>query len=177
MQADQPTQPPSSEESAAAQAGSGPTAPEPGPGRPEAVPLPDLAEQLAQAQAQAAEHYDRYVRAAAEMDNVRRRAQEDVAKAHKYSIEAFAESLLPVRDSLEMALKVDTPTVTNLKEGVEATLRLLASVFEKNKLLEIDPAGQKFDPNRHQAISMVPVSATHPPVPRMVEPAALIRPG
>ncbi len=120
---------------------------------------------LAAAEAKAAEHYELYVRARAEMDNIRKRAQEDVAKAHKYSIEGFAESLLPVRDSLEMALKVDTPTVEALKEGVEATLQLMASVFEKNKLLVIDPAGEKFDPNRHQAISMVPAGAVNPPVP------------
>jgi molecular chaperone GrpE len=125
---------------------------------------PGLAQQLAEAQAKAAEHYDLFVRAHAEMDNIRRRAQEDVSKAHKYAIEAFAEDLLPVRDSLEMALKADAPTVESIREGVEATLKLMASVFEKNKLLEIHPAGEKFDPNRHQAISMVPAGATNPPV-------------
>ena len=140
------------------------------PGQPEAAlagedlgqSLPQL---LADAQAKAAENFDLFVRARAEMENVRRRAQEDVSKAHKYAIEAFAESLLPVRDSLEMALKVDSPTVESMKEGVQATLALMASVFEKNKLLEIDPAGQKFDPNLHQAISMVPAGAKQPPVP------------
>jgi molecular chaperone GrpE len=124
----------------------------------------DLPQRLADAQAKAQEHYDLYLRAVADKENLRRRAQEDVAKAHKYAIEAFAEAVLPVRDSLEMALKADTPTVENLKEGVEATLRLLASAFEKNKLMVIDPAGEKFDPNRHQAISMVPSAATQPPV-------------
>jgi molecular chaperone GrpE len=124
----------------------------------------ELPQLLADAQAKAAENYDMYLRAVAEMENVRRRAQEDVSKAHKYAIESFAESLLPVRDSLEMALKADAPSVESIREGVAATLKLFASVFEKNKLLEIDPAGQKFDPNRHQAISMVPVSATNPPV-------------
>ena len=116
-------------------------------------------------EARAAEHYDAFVRARAEMENVRKRAQEDIARAHKFAVESFAESLLPVRDSLEMALKVDVPTVESLREGVEATLRQLASTFEKNKLLEINPVGEKFDPNRHQAISTVPVSATHPAVP------------
>jgi len=124
----------------------------------------ELPQLLADAQAKAGENYDMYLRAVAEMENVRRRAQEDVSKAHKYAIESFAESLLPVRDSLEMALKADTPSVESIREGVAATLKLFASVFEKNKLVEIDPAGQKFDPNRHQAISMVPVSATNPPV-------------
>lgn len=125
----------------------------------------ELPQMLADAQARAAENHDLYVRAVAEMENVRRRAQEDVAKAHKYAIESFAESLLPVRDSLEMALKADAPSVESIREGVESTLRLLASVFEKNRLLEIDPVGQKFDPNRHQAISVVPAGATSPPVP------------
>lgn len=125
----------------------------------------DPAGLLAAAEAKAAENYELYLRARAEMDNIRRRAQEDVAKAHKYGIESFAESLLPVKDSLEMALKADAPSVDSLREGVEATLQLLATVFERNKLLEIDPAGQKFDPNLHQAISMVPGSAVNPPVP------------
>jgi molecular chaperone GrpE len=124
----------------------------------------DLAQRLSDAEAKLAEMQDQYLRAVAEVENVRRRAQEDVARAHKYGIEGFAESLLPVRDSLEMALTADTPTVGNLKEGVEATLRLLVSAFEKNRLLQIDPQGEKFDPNRHQAISTVPASATQPPV-------------
>ena len=91
------------------------------------------------------------------------RGQDEVAKAHKYGIESFAEALLPVRDSLELALASDAPSIENLKEGVEATLRLLATVFEKNKLVAIDPAGQKFDPNLHQAISMVPGHSANPP--------------
>lgn len=143
----------------------GPYAPEGS--RPTAAPAEagaDPAQRLSETEAKLAEMQDQYLRAVAEVENVRRRAQEEVAKAHKYGIEAFAESLLPVKDSLEMALKVDTPTVGNLKEGVEATLRLLASAFEKNRLLEIDPQGQKFDPNRHQAISTVPAAATQPPV-------------
>ena len=123
-----------------------------------------LEARLAAAEAKAAEHYDLYVRAVADMENVRRRAQEDVSKAHKYAIESFAESLLPVRDSLELALKTENVSLESMREGVEATLRLFASVFEKNKLIVIDPAGQKFDPNLHQAISMVPGSAANPPV-------------
>ncbi|HLS57097.1 MAG TPA: nucleotide exchange factor GrpE [Zeimonas sp.] len=131
---------------------------------PTGQPGSDLAQRLADVEATAAELRDQYLRAVAELENVRRRAQEDVAKAHKYGIEGFAESLLPVKDSLEMALKADTPTVDNLKEGVDATLRLLASAFEKNRLLEIDPQGERFDPNRHQAISTVPAAATQPPI-------------
>lgn len=122
------------------------------------------ADRLAELEAQCAELKDQYLRAVAETENIRRRSQDEVAKAHKYGIESFAEALLPVRDSLELALKVDAPSVENLKEGVEATLRLMAAVFEKNRLLEIDPAGQKFDPNLHQAISMVPGASASPPV-------------
>ena len=124
----------------------------------------DLPQMLADAQAKATENYDLFLRAVADLENARRRAQDDVAKAHKFAIESFAEGLLPVRDSLEMALKADAPSVDSIREGVEATLKLFASVFEKNKLVEIDPVGEKFDPNRHQAISMMPVSATNPPV-------------
>ena len=124
----------------------------------------DPAQRLSEAEAKLADMQDQYLRAVAEVENVRRRAQEEVAKAHKYGIEAFAESLLPVRDSLEMALAADAPSVENLKEGVEATLRQLASAFEKNRLIEIDPQGEKFDPNRHQAISTVPAAATQPPM-------------
>ncbi len=122
------------------------------------------AEALALAQAEAAEFKDLYVRAKAEMENVRRRGQDDVAKAHKFAIEGFAESLLPVRDSLEMALRSESPTIESLKEGVDATLRLLSGAFARHKLVEINPVGEKFDPNRHQAISMVPASSTEPPV-------------
>ncbi len=102
------------------------------------------------------------LRARAEMENLRKRGQLDVAAAHKYANEGFAESLLPVRDSLEMALQVDTPTVENLREGVEATLRLLSAAFDRHKLHAIDPVGEKFDPNRHQAISMVPAGDVPP---------------
>ncbi|MDO8439108.1 MAG: nucleotide exchange factor GrpE, partial [Telluria sp.] len=90
---------------------------------------------------------------------VRRRAQEDIARAHKFAIESFAETLVPVKDSLEMALKVETPSIDSLKEGVEMTLRQLSTAFEKNRLVEINPqAGEKLDPMKHQAISMVPAA-------------------
>ena len=127
-------------------------------------PHHEVEERLAAAIAEAAEFRDLYLRSKAEVENVRRRAQDDVAKAHKFAIEGFAESLLPVKDSLEMALRTEAPSIESLREGVDATLRLLASAFERNRLVEIDPAGQKFDPNLHQAISMVPASATQPPV-------------
>lgn len=130
-----------------------------------AEPHQELEQRLANALAEAAEFKDQFLRARAEVENMRRRAQEDVAKAHKFAIEAFAEALLPVKDSLELALKSDSPNLDSMLEGVQATLRLLGSAFEKNRLLEVDPAGQKFDPNLHQAISMVPGDSVQPPVP------------
>jgi molecular chaperone GrpE len=100
---------------------------------------------------------DAYLRAKAEADNTRRRAQEDIAKAHKFAIESFAESLLPVKDSLEMALKVETPSIESLKEGVDMTLKQLVAAFDKHRLIEVNPQqGEKLDPMKHQAISMVP---------------------
>jgi len=118
---------------------------------------PALEEQLAAAQAKLAEAQDAFMRAKAEGENIRRRAQEDVAKAHKFAVESFAEAMLPVKDSLEMALKVDAPSVDSLKEGVEMTLKQLNSAFERNRLVEVMPAaGEKLDPNKHQAVAMVP---------------------
>ena len=118
---------------------------------------PSLEERLAAAEARASEMHDAFLRAKADIENIRRRAQEDVAKAHKFAIESFAEALVPVKDSLEMALKLDTPSVESLKEGVEMTLKQLASAFERNRLQEINPVpGEKLDPMKHQAISMVP---------------------
>lgn len=127
--------------------------------------LDSLKAELQAAQAKAAEHYDALLRAVADGENIRRRAQEDVSKAHKFAVESFAESLLPARDSLEMALNLPDQSMEKLKEGVEATLRQLSSAFEKNKLLEVSPLGEKFDPHKHQAISMMPAASTNPPVP------------
>lgn len=134
------------------------------PAEPSADPSADMAQLLARAQAEAIEFRDQFLRAKAEAENIRRRGQDDVLKAHKFAIESFAESLLPVRDSLEMALSNASGSPESLKEGVDATLRLLANAFERHKLLEINPVGQKFDPNRHQAISMVPGNSVDPPV-------------
>lgn len=116
----------------------------------------DLAAQLAEAQAKAAEHYDAFLRARADVENIRKRAQDDIAKAHKYSVESFATELLPVKDSLEAALATENATPEALRGGVELTLKQLAAVFEKSNLREINPANEKFDPHRHQAISMLP---------------------
>ena len=113
-------------------------------------------ELLRQAERKAQEHHDAWLRAKAETDNVRKRAQIDVANAHKYAIESFAQELLPVKDSLEAALAADAATVDAIRSGVEITLKQLNAVFEKANLTEINPVGQKFDPHRHQAISMLP---------------------
>jgi molecular chaperone GrpE len=116
-----------------------------------------LEEQLAATEAKLAEMHDAFMRARADGENIRRRAQEDVAKAHKFAVESFAEALVPVKDSLEMALKVETPTLESLKEGVEMTLKQLSAAFERNRLLAIEPAqGDKLDPNKHQAVAVVP---------------------
>jgi molecular chaperone GrpE len=116
-----------------------------------------LQQQLIAAESKAAEMQDAYLRAKAEAENIRRRAQEDVTRAHKFAVENFAEGLLAVKDSLEMALSIQTPSIESLKEGVEMTLKQLSAAFEKNKLLEISPAlGEKLDPMKHQAVSAVP---------------------
>jgi molecular chaperone GrpE len=130
-----------------------------GHGAPAGTPeqAPSIDSQLASMEAKAADLEDAYLRARADLENLRRRAQEDITRAHKFAIESFAEALLPVKDSLETALKVDTPSVESLKQGVDMTLRQLDSAFEKNRLAEINPQpGDKLDPMRHQAISMVP---------------------
>jgi molecular chaperone GrpE len=104
-----------------------------------------------------AEMSDAYLRAKAEAENTRRRAEEEVSKARKFAVESFAESLLPVKDSLEAAIAIQAATPEQLLEGVHATLRQLASALERNKVVEINPsASTRFDPHQHQAISVVP---------------------
>ena len=123
---------------------------------PAAGETPVLARQLAELETKLAEAQDAFLRAKADAENIRRRAQEDISKAHKFAVESFAEALLPVRDSLEMALKIETPSIESLKEGVEMTLKQLSSAFERNRLVEVNPqVGEKLDPMKHQAISMV----------------------
>jgi len=116
----------------------------------------DLGQRLEEAEAKLAEMQDAFLRAKADAENIRRRAQEDISKAHKFAIEGFAEALLPVKDSLEMALKIEAPSVESLKEGVDMTLKQLVAAFERNRLVEVNPQpGEKLDPMKHQAISMV----------------------
>ncbi|MFM0174556.1 nucleotide exchange factor GrpE [Paraburkholderia sediminicola] len=111
---------------------------------------------LAEAEAKIAELQESFLRAKAETENVRRRAQEDVAKAHKFAIESFAEHLLPVIDSLEAAVTHSSDDLQKVREGVELTLRQLTGALEKGRVVALNPIGEKFDPHRHQAISMVP---------------------
>ena len=115
-----------------------------------------LTKKLIEAESRVQENHEAFVRAAAEADNARRRAQEDIAKAHKFAIEKFAEYLLPVADSLEAALTDTSGDQAKLREGVELTFKQLISALEKGRVTIIDPVGEKFDPNKHQAISAVP---------------------
>ena len=115
------------------------------------------ADELAKAQAEIAELKDAWLRARAETENVRRQGQADVARAHKYAIETFAKELLPVRDALEQTLSADASvSVETLKKGAELTLKSLDAAFARAQITEIDPAGQKFDPHRHEAMQAVP---------------------
>ena len=114
-------------------------------------------EELAQLKAKHAEVADAYLRSQADQQNTRRRAEEEISKARKFAVEAFAESLLPVCDSLEAGLAIPNATPEQIREGAEATLRQLKSALERNRVVEISPpAGTKFDPHQHQAISVVP---------------------
>lgn len=112
---------------------------------------------LAALEVRHAELNDAYLRSRAEIENVRRRSEEEVSKVRKFAVESFAESLLPVRDSLEMAVGLPNATNEQLLEGVHATLRQLTHAMDRHKLLQINPEpGTKFDPRQHQAISVVP---------------------
>jgi molecular chaperone GrpE len=118
---------------------------------------PSLETQLAELQARHTEVADAYLRAKAEAENTRRRAEEEMSKARRFAVEAFAESLLPVTDSMEAAIALPNATNEQLLEGVHATLRQLAQALERNKVVAINPpAGTRFDPHHHQAISVVP---------------------
>jgi molecular chaperone GrpE len=121
--------------------------------------MPSTEELLRKAELDAQEHHDAWLRAKAETENIRKRATLDVANAHKYAVENFAAELLAVKDSLEAALAVETATVESLISGAELTLKQLTSAFDKFSLAEVNPVGQKFDPHRHQAISMVEAEA------------------
>ena len=118
---------------------------------------PSVEQRLAELESKHAEMADAFLRAKAETENIRRRAEEEIAKARKYAVEAFAESLLPVKDSLEAAIAVETSSPQQMLDGVHLTLRQLTTALERHKVVEINPpVGTRFDPHQHQAISVVP---------------------
>lgn len=121
----------------------------------EATEQPDLAQLLKEAERKAVEHHDAWLRARAETENIRKRAQTDVSNAHKYAVENFSSELLTVMDSLDAALAVENATVENFKDGMELTQKQLTAVFDKFNIQVIDPAGEKFDPHQHQAMCTV----------------------
>jgi molecular chaperone GrpE len=120
-----------------------------------AEPASHLATLLKEAEDEAAQLKDAWLRAKAETDNLRKQAQNDLAKAHRYAIERFAGELLTVRDALELTLATPNATTEALKDGVELTLKNLNAAFEKERIVEIDPVGQKFDAHKHQAMTMI----------------------
>jgi len=129
-----------------------------------ATPVLSLEQQLDEALAKVAAWEQEYLRARADLENFRKRSAQEVMSASKFAIESFAEALLPVADSMEMALSLDNQTPEGLRSGVELTFKQLQQAFQKGKLVTIDPTGERFDPNRHQAVSMVDGAAQNPPV-------------
>ena len=122
-----------------------------------AAPTPDAAAQLKVAQDEIAALKDQFLRAKAEAENARRRADEETAKARKFAVEAMAQELLPVKDSLEAALADASGSIDAIKKGVDLTLSQLRGAFERSRIQEIAPAvGDRFDPGCHQAIATVP---------------------
>ena len=119
-------------------------------------------QQLEEAQQQAGEYHDKMLRIQAEMENLRKRTERDVTNAHKYAVEKFANELLQVKDSLELGLSADDIDIAKLQEGTELTLKMLGNVFEKFSIEEVNPSGDAFDPNLHEAMTMQE-SAEHEP--------------
>jgi len=117
--------------------------------------MPSLEEMLKEAERKRQEHYDAWMYAKAEGENIRRRAADDIVKAQKFAVERFSNEMLAVKDSLEAGLAVETATVESFKSGMELTLKQLSSVFEKFNINEINPVGEKLDPHKHQAIGML----------------------
>ncbi len=123
--------------------------------------MADLAKELRAAKDEAAKHYELYIRAAAEMENTRRRCAQDVQKAQLFGIEKFAKNLLPVIDSLEKALAAAKEADEATRTGLEVTMKQFEHALEVSGMKEINPAGLAFDPNVSQAIAMVPADAEH----------------
>jgi len=117
------------------------------------VELERLQQALTQAEERAKNHWEQYLRAVADLENVRKRAQRDVEGAHRYGVEKLVQDLLPVRDSLELAVEnASRADARSLAEGQEATLKLLVKAFEKLNVTELNPVGEPFDPSRHEAV-------------------------
>lgn len=128
----------------------------------ETEPAQALDQQLEDAQQQAAEYHEKMLRMQAEMENLRKRTERDVSNAHKYAVEKFANELLQVKDSLELGLNADDIDVEKLQEGTELTLKMFNSVFEKFSVEELNPLGESFDPNLHEAMTMQESSEHEP---------------
>jgi molecular chaperone GrpE len=127
------------------------------------VELERLQQALAQSEERAKNHWDQYLRAVADVENIRRRAQKDVEAAHRYGIDKLAQELLPVRDSLELAVEnADRADAASLAAGQDATLKLLAKAFEKLGITELNPLGEPFDPNKHEAMLAQPSDTAEP---------------
>jgi molecular chaperone GrpE len=141
------------EKPAAAQSSQPPT--DAGNGAAPADSAPDLADLLKSAETEAAEMKDAWLRARADVENIRKQGANDLARAHKYAIERFAGELLPVKDALESTLAAKDASPEALRDGVELTLKQLAAAFDKVQITKIDPAGQKFDPHQHMAMTTV----------------------
>ncbi|MDQ2963704.1 MAG: nucleotide exchange factor GrpE [Pseudomonadota bacterium] len=118
-------------------------------------PTAHLAALLKEAEDEAARLKDAWLRAKAETENVRKQGQNDLLKAHKYAIERFAQDLLTVKDALELSLATPNATIETLKDGVELTLKNLNAAFDKARIVEINPLSEKYDPHRHQAMTMI----------------------
>jgi len=131
----------------------------------EPTPIEQLAEQLVTATRKAEENWDKFIRMQAEMENLRRRSEKELQNAHKYALEKFAKELLLVVDSLELGIQAasgDSPEIAKLREGNELTLKQFRAVLEKFNIQPVDPLGQKFNPELHQAMAMEPSASAEP---------------
>ncbi len=131
----------------------------------EPATLESLSQELVKAQQTAQENWDRFIRTQAEFENLKRRSEKDIQNAHKFAIEKFARELLSVADSLELGLEVeasDNPEVAKLREGMELTLKQLLASLEKFQLVQINPEGERFNPELHQAMAMQPAPNIEP---------------
>lgn len=127
-----------------------------------AYSVEQLQQALQEAQEKSSAHWDLYTRSVAELENVKRRAEKDVQSAHKFALEKFSQDLLAVKDSLELGLSIEDADADKLREGTDLTLKMLSQVLEKFNIVEINPVGESFDPNHHQAMTMQPSNEHEP---------------